>query len=84
MVKYNYIKAGHIWDRLIKITYDMPDYLNYTQRQIERRFFLRALTRNDYKLKDTYIDYITSYISYCQENKNELQKIALEIVFFTN
>ena len=86
MIKYNYKKASAIWDRLIDITYDMPDYLDYTSRQCERRYFLRMLTRNDTKQKDGYIDYITQFIKDMPSDagKTELEKIALEIVFFTN
>lgn len=87
--KYNYKKASAIWDRLIDITYDMPDYLDLSQRQYERRYFLRMLTRYDNHTKNGYLDWIAQFIidmDYEKTDKNriELEKIALEIVFFTN
>ena len=83
---YNYKKAGDIWDRLINITYDMPDYLDFTSRQIERRYFLRILTRDDNIKKNLYIDWISDFMTDLlnDQNKKELEKIALEIVLFTN
>ena len=89
MIKYNYKKASQLWDRLIDIIYDMPDYLDYTMRQCERRYFLRMLTRNDIKQKDDYLSYLSQYISdynvYCNPDEiPELEKIALEIVLFNN
>lgn len=91
MIKYNYNKAGRIWSEMIDITYDMPDYLDYTGRQCERRIFLRALTRNDSELKNVYIDYITDYLAefsgtkfLTTEDGKKLEKIALQIVLFTN
>ena len=67
----------------------MPDYLDYSQRQTERRFFLRALTRFDNKWIDIYLDYISSYIddfrgTHIDNHEKELKKIALEIVLFYN
>lgn len=85
--KYNYKKAGEIWDRLINITYDMPDYLDYSLRQYERRYFLRMLTRNDTEKKNHYISWISRYISEMENadpQKKDLEKIALEIILFTN
>ena len=87
MIKYNYKKAGEIWDKLILITYDMPDYLEYTQRQYERRFFLHMLTRNEIKKKNHYIDWISQFASEMEPDdvrKKELGKIALEITLFYN
>lgn len=89
MVKYNYNKAGAIWDRLIDITYDMPDYLDFSQRQIERRLFLKALTRFDLKWIDVYLEYIANYIddfrdTHIDNHEKELKQIALDIVSFTN
>ena len=91
MTRYNYDKAARIWADMIDITYDMPDYLDYSGRQYERRFFLRALTRNDINMKNVYIDYIADYITefsgtkfLTDDNRERLEKIALQIVFFTN
>ena len=86
MTKYNYKKAGKIWDELINITYDMPDYLDTSGRQRERRIFLRGLTRNDDSIKKLYINYITDYISEYStpDEAAKLEKLALEIVLFTN
>lgn len=91
MIKYNYSKAARIWDDLINITYDMPDYLDASGRQYERRAFMRALTRNDNTLKNAYLDYITDHLSEFKNTRfldskdaEKLEKIALRIVFFTN
>lgn len=86
MIKYNYKKASEIWDKLIELTYDMPDYLDYTGRQYERRYFLRMLTRNDIMKKNGYIDWITQYIDDSLDDsvKKSLADIALEIIRFYN
>lgn len=87
MTKYNYKKASSIWDRLIDIVWDMPDYLDNDLRQSERRYFLRMLTHNEKQKINAYLDWITQFISEMNNSdpeKSKLEKIALEMVFFTN
>lgn len=90
MVKYNYCKAAKIWADMTAITFDMSDFFD-SDRQADRRFFMRALTRGDSQTINSYIDYITDYIAdfsgtncLTTEDQTKLEKIALQIVLFTN
>ena len=86
-MKYNYLKASKIWDEMIEIMFDMPDYLDTDGRQRGRRVFLRALTRNDKRLIDGYLEDIHRFIFEVEPTadvEKELKRIALLIVFFTN
>ena len=87
MIKYNYLKAAKIWDALTDITFDMQDYIERDTQQIERRIFLKALTRGDKSIINSYLDYIHRYIYEVEpaaDIEKDLKKIALQIVFFTN
>lgn len=83
---YNYGKAAKLWDLMTGILFDMPDYMDTENRQKGRRCFMHALTRNDHSGKEIYLDMITDYISEfaTDEEKAELEKVALSIVLFTN
>lgn len=86
-MKYNYKKAGALWDRLIDIIWDMPDYFDKELRQTERRYFLRMLTHGEKNNLDNYIGQISRFISEMDNDdadKAKLEKISLEMVLFTN
>ena len=82
--KYNYKKAGALFDRMFDIISDMPEYMDRYNRQKERRYFMRELTRDGDMT--TYFDVITDYITEfaTDAERAKLEKIALEIVLFTN
>lgn len=91
MTKYNYKKASAIWDKLTGITFDMGDYFATDERQENRRYFLRGLTRGDVNVIADYINYITDFIDdfsgtkhLTDEDRATLEKLALQIVLFTN
>lgn len=73
-----------MFDRLFGIISDMPDFMDTYNRQKERRYFMRELTRDGDML--TYYDIITDYIKeYATDSERaELEKISLEMVLFTN
>ena len=83
---YNYGKAAKLWDLMTGILFDMPDYYDTENRQKERRCFMHALTRNNHTDKNIYLDMITDYVTEfaTDEEKTELEKVALSIMLFTN
>ena len=83
MIKYNYKKAGALYDRMFDILADMPDILARDTRQYERRAFMRTITRGGDMSQ--YIDDIADYIIECATDAEriELEKLSLEIVLFT-
>lgn len=87
MAKYNYKKASELWQKMIDIIWDMPDYLDTELRQTERRYFLRMLTHNEIKKINAYIDYLSQFIEEMDagdQDRTALEKITLQIATFTN
>ena len=59
MVKYNYTGAAALWDEYYNLCCD-PWTLGRDERQLERRYFMRAVTHH-VDIKE-YIDYIYELI----------------------
>jgi hypothetical protein len=87
MVKYNYKKAGQLFNIFFNITADMPAFYDNEMRQKERRQFMHDLTRG--ADMSEYLDEIAGFLISFGENVDpseriELEKVALQIVLFTN
>ena len=82
--KYNYKKAGALFDRMFYIISDMPDFMDTYNRQKERRYFMRELTRDGDM--STYYDAISDYMreNATDHERVELKKIVFDMVTFNN
>ena len=74
MKKYNYLKAGKIYDKMFNMCCD-PWELDDSEKQHARRDFMNALTRKNKEYLQPYIDYIVeTRICVCEPYPNAKSK----------
>lgn len=69
MIKYNYKGAAALWDELYNLCFDP---WQFSDRQKERRYFMREMTRGKYN--DT-VEYLKQEIDYILPAENAKSRV---------
>ena len=69
MIKYDYTGAAALWDELYNLCFNPWDF---DDRQHERRYFMRELTRGNYS--ET-VDYLKQEIDFILPTKNATSRV---------